>query len=149
MHIGTLSKAISRVTVPEQLAITTAYQATYMNVPSATPKHKGLTFRKQFETLINNPQIAIATITGWNEWMAQRIPCGEHPACPCAGIPSYPTGCFMDQYDIERSRDIEPGKNAMGDYYYRLLKACIALFRSGARCDAAHANDLCCKDWAP
>ena len=35
----------------------------------------------------------------------------------------------------------------MGDYYDRLAKGCIALFRRGARCDAAHANDNCCKNY--
>jgi hypothetical protein len=130
----------------EQISIASAYQQTYMNLPSATPKHQGLTFRKQFETLLDNPLAPIATITGWNEWIAQRIPCGQNPTCPCA---TYPQGCFMDQYDGERNRDMEPAVNAMGDYYYRLLKACIALFRSGALCDASHAADLCCKAYAP
>ncbi len=128
----------------EQLPISAAYQATYMNLPTANPKLQGLTFRKQFETLLLNPMVPIATITGWNEWIAQRIPCDEHPACPCG---TYPAGCFMDQYDMEYSRDIEPAQNAMGDYYYRLLQACVALFRSGGMCDAAHAGDLCCKDY--
>ena len=127
----------------EQVSITTAYQATYMNLPSATPKLKGLTFRKQFETLLMNPLAPIATITGWNEWMAQRMPCGKNPTCPCSKYKA----CFMDAYDMEYNRDIEPAQNKMGDYYYRLVKACVALFRKGALCDAAHANDLCCKSY--
>jgi hypothetical protein len=130
----------------EQISIAAAYQKTYMNLPSATPKNQGLTLRKQLETLFNNPLAPIATITGWNEWIAQRMPCGQNPTCPCA---TYPQGCFMDQYDGERSRDLEPAANAMGDYYYRLLKACIALFRSGALCDSAHAANLCCKAYTP
>ena len=39
--------------------------------------------------------------------------------------------------------------NPMGDYYYQLMRACILLYRSGARCDAAHAGDLCCRAYAP
>lgn len=130
----------------EQVSITMAYQLTYMSVPDyAVPKHGGLTFRRQFQTLLDNPLVPIATITGWNEWIAQRQPCG-HPACPCS---AYPAGCFIDQWDMEYSRDIEPGANVMGDYYYRLMAACISLFRSGARCDAAHAADTCCRAWSP
>lgn len=129
----------------EQIPISAAYQATFMNVPTATPKHRGLTFRKQFERAFDWPETPIITITGWNEWVVGRQQCG-HPQCPCS---SYPNGCFGDQYDIEYSRDIEPGANEMGTYYYDLMKACIALFRSGNQCDAAHANDVCCRDWAP
>jgi hypothetical protein len=131
----------------EQVSITTAYQMTYMSVPEyAVPKHRGLTFRRQFQTLFDNPEAPIATITGWNEWIAQRMPCGENPTCPCS---TYPQGCFMDQYDVEYSRDIEPGRNEMGDYFYRLLASCIALYRSGGICDASTASELCCRDWTP
>lgn len=131
----------------EQLPIASAYQADYMSHPStATPKHKGKTFRKQFETLFDNPEVPIATITGWNEWVVGRLQCDKAPLCKCSN-PEDVNGCFLDQYDVEYDRDLEPGANPMGDYYYRLAKACIALFRSGARCDAAHATDVCCKDY--
>ena len=131
----------------EQLPIATAYQADYMSHPaSATPKHQGKTFRKQFETLFDNPTARIATITGWNEWNVGRLQCDHAPLCVCSH-PEDVNGCFLDQYNIEYNRDLEPAANAMGDYYYRLAKGCIALFRSGARCDAAHTNDICCKDY--
>jgi hypothetical protein len=126
----------------EQLAISTAYQLTYMSVPEyAVPKHGGRTFRRQFQTLFDNPETPIATITGWNEWIAQRTPCGQHPTCPCA---SFPDGCFLDQYDIEYSRDIEPGQNERGDFYYDLLTSCIDLYRTGWMCDETNASELCC-----
>lgn len=131
----------------EQVSITMAYQLTYMSVPDyAVPKLGGLTFRRQFQTLFDNPLVPIATITGWNEWIAQRMPCGQNPTCPCA---SYPDGCFMDQYDLEYSRDIEPGSNARGDEYYRLLASCIAVFRSGEVCGAGNADEPCCQLSAP
>ncbi len=129
----------------EQIPVSVAYQATFMNVATATPKHRGLTFRKQFQQALDWPETPIITITGWNEWIAQRQPCG-HAACPCA---TYPDGCFIDQWDVEYSRDIEPGANEMGDYYYRLMKACVSLFRTGGECDAAHQGDLCCRAWTP
>ena len=127
---------------PEQVSITMAYQLTYMSVPDyAVPKHGGLTFRRQFQTLFDHPEAPIATITGWNEWIAQRTPCGQHQTCPCA---TYPDGCFLDQYDIEYSRDIEPGQNERGDLYYQLLTSCIDLYRTGWICDDASASELCC-----
>jgi len=129
----------------EQIPIAAAYQQTFMNVATATPKHRGLTFRKQFERVFDQPDTPIVTITGWNEWIAQRQPCG-HPACPCT---TYPDGCFIDQWDLEYSRDLEPGDNEMGTYYYELMAACIGLVRSGDRCDAAHADDVCCRAWTP
>ncbi|HNT27366.1 MAG TPA: hypothetical protein PKH10_04215 [bacterium] len=135
--------------VSEQFPIATAYGADYMSHTStATPKHQGKTFRKQFQTLLDNPEIPIATITGWNEWIVGRWKCGA-PACDCGNAFDAEYGCFLDQYTYEYNRDIEPAKNdPLGDYYYRLVQSCIALFRAGGRCDANHAGDLCCKDYS-
>lgn len=127
----------------EQVSIAAAYQWTYMSVPEhAVPKHRGRTLRSQFETLFDHPEAGVATITGWNEWTIQRIPCGEHESCPCSRY----SACFLDAYDMEYSRDIEPGRNAMGDYYYRLMQACIGLYRSGETCDT-RPGDLCCRSY--
>lgn len=65
--------------------------------------------------------------------------------CECSN-PQDQNGCFFDQYTVDYNRDIEPSV-AMGDYYYRLVKSCIELFRSGGVCDAAHADWTCCKDY--
>ena len=132
----------------EQLPIATAYQADYMSHPaSATPKHQGKTFRKQFETLLNNPETPIATITGWNEWVVGRWACGSL-ACDCNNAFDKAYGCFLDQFTHEYNRDIEPAKNATGDYYYRLVQSCIKLFRAGKRCTPDNAGELCCQDYA-
>jgi hypothetical protein len=133
----------------EQFPIATAYGADYMSHTStATPKHYGKTFRKQFQTLFDNPEIPIVTITGWNEWVVGRWPCGS-PACDCNNSFDATYGCFLDQYTDEYNRDIEPAKTPTGDYYYRLAKACIKLFRAGKRCTPDNAGDLCCKDYGP
>jgi hypothetical protein len=129
----------------EQVSIAVAYQATFMNADSATPKHGGQTFRRQFERLFDFPEVPIATITGWNEWVAQRQRCG-HEACPCD---QYPDGCFIDTWDGEFNRDIEPANDGRGDFYVRLLRSCVEVFRRGERCDAANAAELCCSDEAP
>lgn len=134
--------------VPEQLPIATAYSANYMSHTStATPKHYGKTFRKQFATLLDNPEIPIATITGWNEWVVGRWHCGA-PACDCANAFDATYGCFLDQYTAEYNRDIEPAKTATGDYYFRLVQSCIRLFRAGKRCTSDNAGDLCCADYS-
>jgi hypothetical protein len=132
----------------EQIPVAFAYQMNYMNNSErSTPRHRGLTFRRQFETVLDHPETPIVTITGWNEWVVQRQPCTSDVTCPCSRYST--TGCFLDQYDLEYSRDAEPGRNEMGDYYYRLMSACIALHRSGGKCDAANADDLCCRDYVP
>ena len=49
-------------------------------------------------------------VTGWNEWIAGRF---ERPGEPVA---------FVDQFDQEFSRDIEPMRGGHGDnYYYQLV----------------------------
>ena len=131
----------------EQLPIATAYGADYMSHTStATPKHYGKTFRKQFQALLDNPEIPIATITGWNEWVVGRWRCGS-PACDCNNAFDKQYGCFLDQYTDEYNRDIEPSKTKTGDYYYRLVQSCISLFRAGKRCTKDNAADLCCADY--
>ena len=130
---------------PEQLAIGMAYGADYMShTNTATPKHHGLTFRKQFQTLFDNPEMPIATITGWNEWVVGRLKCDENPLCSCSN-PQDVNGCFLDQYTVEYNRDIEPSVY-MGTYYYDLVKSCISLFRAGKRCTPDNANEPCCHD---
>ena len=130
----------------EQLPMTMAYQADYMSHPAtATPKHQGQTFRKQFQTLFDNPEAPIATITGWNEWIVGRLPCDVVPLCPCSD-PQNTNGCFLDQYDIEFNRDIEPGSNEMGTHYYDLVQNCVDLFRAGERCTPDNAAQPCCAD---
>ncbi len=49
-------------------------------------------------------------VTGWNEWSAGRFSDPTHPVI------------FVDQFDEEFSRDIEPMKGGHGDnYYYQLV----------------------------
>jgi hypothetical protein len=59
---------------------------------------------------------AFVFVTGWNEWTAGRF--------PKDGDPFYGMGQvnFVDQFDQEYSRDIEPMKGGHGDdYYYQLI----------------------------
>ncbi len=64
-------------------------------------------------------------ITGWNEWIAGRF---DHTA------PFYQPGpvTFVDQFDQEHSRDIEPMRGGHGDNYYYQMVAHIRRYK-GAR----------------
>lgn len=73
-------------------------------------------------------------ITGWNEWVAQRFikepkgGAGQMLGKPLKVGESY----FVDQYDQEYSRDIEPMRGGHGDNYYYQMAAHIRRFK-GAR----------------
>jgi len=119
----------------EQMSVATAYQRAHMSsLPmvdgvSTMPVRKmhGRTFVKQFKSAFEHkPQIVL--ITGWNEWVSQRQPQSlENPVCESFG-------CFTDQYDAERNRDIEPG-GPTKDYYYRLADQLISDFKAGKAFD--------------
>ena len=71
--------------------------------------NKGLNFAEQFEYAIKqDPRVIF--IDGWNEWVAQRF--------------TSPGGAvrFVDQFDQEHSRDVEPMRGGHGDdYYYEMV----------------------------
>jgi hypothetical protein len=127
---------------PEQLSIAAAYQETYMSYKvTAVPKFQGRTFVRQFETAATVADLPVALITGWNEWMAQRF-CldgrsGATELNCTTGNDHWPDGSkiFVDQYDAEYNRDIEPSRSPPGDYYYRLMKHCIVRYRDRRPCN--------------
>ena len=132
----------------EQLTVALAYQRTFMSTiygPSPpVPKQGGLTLRKQFETAFKNPNIPVLTIVGWNEWTARRGDCTGKANCPCDKYSEI--GCFVDAYKPGYNRDAEPSKEE-GDFYYRLLKSCLSIFRRGEDCETpGNSNELCCSD---
>jgi hypothetical protein len=125
----------------EQISITTAYQETYMSLKAtAVPKFHGRTFARQFEALGQARKTPIALITEWNAWMSQRV-CIDGSDQPDAinctpNNDHWPDGnkVFVDAYDFEYSRDIEPSKDWPGDFYYRLMAHCISRFRANRPC---------------
>lgn len=128
----------------EEISIAAAYQETYMSrKKTAVPKFRGLTFVRQFETLFHTRGVPIAIIASWNEWMAQRFclnAANQPSAKDCdAGNDHFSDGAkvFVDAYDEEYSRDIEPSKTPMGSFYYRLMKDCITKYRKGLLCNVA------------
>ncbi|MHB1305667.1 MAG: glycoside hydrolase family 71/99 protein [Limisphaerales bacterium] len=76
----------------------------------------GHNFQEQWRRVFElNPPFAM--VTGWNEWIAGRW-----------GQPGGPL-VFVDQYDQEFSRDIEPVKGGHGDNYYLQLIANVRRYK--------------------
>lgn len=79
----------------------------------------GYNFQEQWDRAIAvDPNYVF--VTGWNEWTANR-----QDSWPVYSYCSPYANAFPDQYDSERSRDIEPnavwGDNG-DNYYYQLIK---------------------------
>ncbi len=69
---------------------------------------KGHNFAEQWKRAYElDPPVVF--VTGWNEWIAGRW---QRPGQPVV---------FVDQFDAEHSRDIEPVKGGHGDNYYMQL----------------------------
>ncbi|MDR1153783.1 MAG: Ig-like domain-containing protein [Bacteroidales bacterium] len=88
--------------------------------PATFRSGEGLFFGEQWRRALEvKPEFLF--ITGWNEWVAMRFTdgaAGQMCGKPIAKGDSY----FVDQYNEEYSRDIEPMRGGFGDnYYYRLV----------------------------
>lgn len=104
----------------EQLSVAVASQETYMSLPSAHGRNHGLFFYNQWkEAFKTHPKVV--TLTWWNEWCAQRFIVDGQTA-------------FVDNYNQEYSRDIEPMEGGHGDTYYQWMKQYIAAYKSGEDC---------------
>ena len=77
--------------------------------PAPGAVDRGLNFQEQWKRALElDPPFVM--VTGWNEWTAGRYQDDRHPIV------------FVDQYDQEFSRDIEPMRGGHGDnYYYQLV----------------------------
>lgn len=64
-------------------------------------------YRGQWKTALQTEEVEWVFLTGWNEWMALKLPdSGEHEVC------------YTDAFNYEFSRDIEPSLREDGDVYY-------------------------------
>jgi len=77
---------------------------------------RGYNFQEQWKRAFDL-QPPIVMVTGWNEWVAGRW---ERPGEPIA---------FVDQYNEEFSRDIEPMIGGHGDNYYLQLIANVRRYK--------------------
>ena len=76
-------------------------------------------------------------ITGWNEWVAGRF----NKWYKYTGKDSYyPEALFVDQYDHEYSRDIEPMKGGHTDSYYYQMVEYIRRFKGVRECSGPSAG---------
>ena len=129
---------------PEQVPVCTAQHAT-SNIgrsfhdgsqppPGRTATDRGPCFAEQWRQALKvDPEFVF--ITGWNEWIAQRFLKAPRRA-PGAflGRPLKPGDTFfVDQYNQEFSRDIEPMHGGHGDNYYYQMAAGIRRFKGVRR----------------
>ncbi|MDI1312615.1 MAG: hypothetical protein PSV43_10695, partial [Prosthecobacter sp.] len=98
--------------------------------PAECRPEKGLYFDEQWRhALPQNPEFIF--ITGWNEWVAQRFLSDGTMTFQGRVLPAGET-FFVDLYDQEFSRDIEPMRGGFGDNYYWQMVANIRRYK-GAR----------------
>ena len=94
---------------------------------SAGAVDRGANFQEQWKrALVLDPPFVM--VTGWNEWIAGRW-----------GKPGGPIE-FVDQFDQEFSRDIEPMMGGHADNYYYQLVANVRRFKGTAPLPAASAT---------
>lgn len=125
---------------PEQISVCVAqhptanigrsFHAGKQPPPDRVAPEKGLCFAEQWHRAIQvDPQLVF--VTGWNEWIAQRfISKGKQPFL--GAITNEGDTFFVDQYNQEFSRDIEPMRGGHGDNYYYQMAAAIRRYK-GAR----------------
>ncbi|MFO1486706.1 MAG: hypothetical protein U1F71_25325 [Verrucomicrobiaceae bacterium] len=98
--------------------------------PAECRPGEGLFFDEQWRhALPHNPEFIF--ITGWNEWVAQRFLSDGTMTFQGRVLPAGET-FFVDLYDQEFSRDIEPMRGGFGDNYYWQMVANIRRYK-GAR----------------
>jgi len=105
--------------------------------PAVPQSEKGTHFKAQMErALALDPEFIF--FTGWNEWVAQRqVP---DPNVPMMGIPSTEFGgYFVDHFNHEFSRDLEPVRGGFGDAYYYYLVDAVRRFK-GAKPAAQYSE---------
>jgi hypothetical protein len=94
--------------------------------------HEGLYFAQQWQRALEiDPEFLL--ITGWNEWVAQRFLRKEGQAGQAHLMMGKPLkdgeSFFVDVYNQEFSRDIEPMEGGYGDNYYYQMVAGIRRYK--------------------
>lgn len=82
---------------------------------------KNINFEEQFQTVLEDDEINLVFVTGWNEWGAQRQ----------SGDPKLGAGYghFVDTFNMEFSRDIEMMKGGFLDNCYLQLVRNVRAFK--------------------
>ena len=126
LNIKNRNTAFEKDGVAEQISVAVASQETYMSMPTAHGRNGGKFFYEQWKEAFRvHPKVV--TITWWNEWTAQRFIVDGQTA-------------FVDNYNREYSRDIEPMEGGHGDLYYQWMKQYIAAYKAGKSCPKLMEN---------
>ncbi|MCF7817035.1 MAG: hypothetical protein K9M54_04070 [Kiritimatiellales bacterium] len=95
--------------------------------PRPSAYQYGLNFQEQWNHALKaDPELVF--ITGWNEWVAMRMNSFNGYQAPVV---------FVDTFDIEHSRDIEPMKGGYDDNYYYQMIANIRRFKGMEKPESA------------
>ena len=145
---------------PEQIVVSTAEHPdsdrgkSFHNGsnPKSHRTEEGLYFAEQWRRALEvDPEFVF--ITQWNEWMAMRFTKKEINRPSYAGEKAYdPEGLFVDVYNMEYNRDIEPMKGGYGDNYYYQMWQNIRRFKGVRPLPSASgplADDWAAADWEP
>ena len=104
--------------------------------------NRGLYFNEQWKRALDvDPSVVF--VTGWNEWVAQRFvnrvdPASKEKQYNFMGKPmKMGQSYFIDLYNAEYNRDIEPMKGGYTDNYYYQLVASIRQFKGLPRPESA------------
>lgn len=137
---------------PEQIAVGVASHPIGMNIgrsykngaePDVDAKgmtktyDQGIQFQEQWDrALAIDPKLIF--VTGWNEWVAQRfkVAHGQQMNLAKRELKEGET-YFVDLYNAEFSRDIDPMKGGYTDNYYYQLIANIRWYKGAQRLPAA------------
>ena len=107
---------------PEQMNIATAAFRYYMSRPeTADGRQGGLFWHAQWLSAFET-RPKIVTLTWWNEWCAQRL------------FDENGNYVFVDNYNQEYSRDLEPMEGGHGDQYYQWMIKYISAYKAGNSC---------------
>ena len=105
---------------------TYSHQGKEIRISPQTPNavYYGLNFQQQWDYAVEaDPRFVF--VTGWNEWTV-----GRYPTFNFSGDGGdIVSNAFVDQYDKEHSRDCEPSKGILKDYYYYQLVENIRRFK--------------------
>lgn len=127
-----------------------SYQLSYASLPfAAAGKYGGLTFKRQFGSVIAAPAGTHVFMSSWNELIAQPQPNhfkSQHALSMGFNATRGGRSLWVDSFGAALSRDIEPTV-AGGAGYYSIMSSCLrvtAMARAGAVSGCTVAGEECC-----
>ena len=129
-----------------EISASGGYMTSQCALPFAAPGHlRGLTFARLMEKVLAQSPPHLFT-SSFNEMIGGRQASAYRANTAInMGLPNDPQSAsvWVDSYAAEFSRDIEPTVEG-GNRTFLVASSCVAMYKAGAVCDAAHASELCC-----